>query len=760
MNDGVFLSSSSKLDELLLKNRRKSNDNYDDTIKLYSFNTFESLKDYVKLNELEKYKVNENEQDMSDAYVCKLRTKLSNEKMFSNRKKRRKGKPQKLVNDEDLNKLNVIWQPKVEESSIDFIITEDDSQETQPKTPLLSQCGNEYCNYGCICDTLLNTNTVRRDHCGKIECMFECKCSTQHKKHQKLKTGDYSSSDTQTTSGEFELRRSKRTRIIKNLDDWDKKLNESPIKSSSVKLQKLKKLQIKEEPEDTKQIVEKLDFLGASRNNPKHDSIILKLKNLKSIPLYIESYTDWSLRSSKVLKLIASIVKQLSDNDNYENWEQTELELEPNLIVRLYNTYKTDKFDTLFTFNDKNLKPIFVKIFKERINAAQTSLSRLNTKFNSKILIESKLNLQSKKIQFDTYIQKSQFQEPSVDTKVIQNDNQYKIISSPSAHPVSLPISQLTPCVSIKLTPPLTPVQPTILTPRNDLPYERVFKSLPRLISRKSNILKQKQEFTEISESTKKLKTPQDSHYDPLNDKQLILPLYREHGQKLVDKVCETMNFMLKGVTLYEEHLKLKAEKERQILTSTKPPITIIQNTKKITPILPKLPQRIKIQSSSQITKNNSDPNNQVKTIVKLVSINNTVSNKSQSFIQSNPKPTVQTKQNNKDYFEVFQTFAQHNIKTNSLSLKSPLQTPLTTPSVVKIVNTNSNTHASKIIVKIAPKPNEEVLKTKELEKTDKKNIDVDNVIASRKLKRKQDFTDLLKKFALSQVPVETTTSS
>ncbi|KAK7084445.1 hypothetical protein SK128_028541 [Halocaridina rubra] len=57
-----------------------------------------------------------------------------------------------------------------------------DDEENTPKPELPDECTNEFCKMGCICESLL---CCQRDpeHCGRIECMFECTCRDESWKH-------------------------------------------------------------------------------------------------------------------------------------------------------------------------------------------------------------------------------------------------------------------------------------------------------------------------------------------------------------------------------------------------------------------------------------------------------------------------------------------------------------------------------------------------------------------------------------------------
>ncbi|XP_042215218.1 uncharacterized protein LOC121861493 isoform X2 [Homarus americanus] len=61
---------------------------------------------------------------------------------------------------------------------------EEMTKESGPK----EDCNNEHCKLGCVCDSL----TCRRrimDHCGRMECMFECTCRDENWKHSVSGTG-------------------------------------------------------------------------------------------------------------------------------------------------------------------------------------------------------------------------------------------------------------------------------------------------------------------------------------------------------------------------------------------------------------------------------------------------------------------------------------------------------------------------------------------------------------------------------------------
>ena len=260
MGDGIFVTSN-ELESMILNENINYIDNIDG-IKIYSFSTFDSLKEYTEVNNLEEYSKptttttvkNLFKQDISrtSKYFTKLRSTLkkrktkeeeledqrynnkNTSKMIQNSattsEKTSKIKLEKMDN-EDVEAKNqtkrqsssssstysLIWQPKVNENISISYDYDDASVLTTEKKVKTNKCGKEHCNYGCICDTISNTTSITRDHCGRYECMFECICSSRSKQRNH-DSESYSNDDKSSTKGSSSYnnaaRRSKRQKYL------------------------------------------------------------------------------------------------------------------------------------------------------------------------------------------------------------------------------------------------------------------------------------------------------------------------------------------------------------------------------------------------------------------------------------------------------------------------------------------------------------------------------------------------------------------
>ncbi|XP_071542195.1 uncharacterized protein [Panulirus ornatus] len=72
---------------------------------------------------------------------------------------------------------------------VKYVPQESTAEDTMAKEVEVKQnCDNEHCRLGCVCDSL----TCRRrsmEHCGRVECMFECTCRDESWKHCVSGTG-------------------------------------------------------------------------------------------------------------------------------------------------------------------------------------------------------------------------------------------------------------------------------------------------------------------------------------------------------------------------------------------------------------------------------------------------------------------------------------------------------------------------------------------------------------------------------------------
>ena len=202
IGDGIFVTSNERLEEDMMLNENMNYIDNIDGIKIYSFSTFDSLKEYTEVNNLEKYsKCSQNNQlilkNHKNTYLSKLRGSLSKRKITSVGSGGRSTRS-------TTNQLD--FKIKLE-------LTDDEEIKIKK-----SNCGKEHCNYGCICDTISNTDTIARDHCGRYECMFECICNNNRnskKARKEIESNSESNDDKSLTrGGGGSARRSKRQKYL------------------------------------------------------------------------------------------------------------------------------------------------------------------------------------------------------------------------------------------------------------------------------------------------------------------------------------------------------------------------------------------------------------------------------------------------------------------------------------------------------------------------------------------------------------------
>ena len=176
MGDGIFVTNNESKN-LILSERINYIDNIDG-VNVYSFSTFDSLKEYTEINNMAIY-TNESIDKLFEQHeknvACK---KINNFVKLRDSLKKEKNLEQdldisiKIENlDEEYSKssYSLIWQPEIYDNvSYDY-----DNSNTASKFIKKSNCGKEHCNYGCICETISNPNTITRDHCGRYECIFK-----------------------------------------------------------------------------------------------------------------------------------------------------------------------------------------------------------------------------------------------------------------------------------------------------------------------------------------------------------------------------------------------------------------------------------------------------------------------------------------------------------------------------------------------------------------------------------------------------------
>lgn len=248
MDNGIFFTNNRN-------NIMNENLNYSDNIDgidTYSFQTFDSLKEYIKINNLVEYVNNDcNLNKSDDSSKCINLNKVGNNYFKSLRsslkssrsqydfkhlqsKSMQQIKPQvstssksylekkegqnKASSELEKNQINyidnssklfsVIWQPTLNHSNVDEKSNGSSgnnfSDNSSINTESNSVCGKEHCRFGCICEAILTTATVRRDHCGKYECMLECLCNGKMKLNEAdLDDNESSSTDGQSNSANY-----------------------------------------------------------------------------------------------------------------------------------------------------------------------------------------------------------------------------------------------------------------------------------------------------------------------------------------------------------------------------------------------------------------------------------------------------------------------------------------------------------------------------------------------------------------------------
>jgi hypothetical protein len=264
MGDGIFVTSDEKLENMILN----ENMNNIDGINIYSFSTFDSLKEYTEVNNLEKYsqKNANSKQDLKNnkTYLTKLRSSLSKRKIieqdiggvarnsrtriYSTNEMDLKIKLEKIEN--QIESPTLLTQTKLTDNiSYDYDDNDDDDDDDDDESVLInnsnkkmmmkkSNCGKEHCNYGCICDTISNTDTITRDHCGRYECMFECICNNRKKLRKEIEDSESCSNDDKSLRRSSYARRSKRQKYL-SLKAYEHFETDATNKATSAKRSRL-----------------------------------------------------------------------------------------------------------------------------------------------------------------------------------------------------------------------------------------------------------------------------------------------------------------------------------------------------------------------------------------------------------------------------------------------------------------------------------------------------------------------------------------
>lgn len=187
-------------------------------VSIFSFNDIETLRTYVKLNNILpyenktlKYKSKRKETN-NEFYDSNYLKKLDDNLMANDiQEDEQFDEEEDSFNDDS---KSMIWQPTIK-SDLDkhkqikkernISITSRSIYSSSPGSLSpdysLPECGKAHCKLGCICDAIStsindqsscspthfkskniflkndDTETMYRDHCGRFECMFECNCS-------------------------------------------------------------------------------------------------------------------------------------------------------------------------------------------------------------------------------------------------------------------------------------------------------------------------------------------------------------------------------------------------------------------------------------------------------------------------------------------------------------------------------------------------------------------------------------------------------
>ena len=171
-------------------------------LSIYSFSSLEGLNQFVKSNKLLKHDEVVNDEDntndlklqsqKSPFYKYNTRSKLAKKDQKKTKFKNDDEYLTKLddnfitnknssnKNSEESNRSSVIWKPTINKVS------------NSTKNLSLPECGQKYCQLGCICESILNTGSAsqadeaKKSHCGRIECMFECNCTRKLRSSTRL----------------------------------------------------------------------------------------------------------------------------------------------------------------------------------------------------------------------------------------------------------------------------------------------------------------------------------------------------------------------------------------------------------------------------------------------------------------------------------------------------------------------------------------------------------------------------------------------
>ena len=301
-------------------------------------------------------------------------------------------------------------------------------------------------------------------------------------------------------------------------------------------------------------IVLKIEMKTRNKENQSN-----KTKNILTIPLYVEVFAQASSsKSNDIFLKIAKVIRKFSLH-KVNDWEQTEFDYNE-LTVRLCTSSSSKSYLKLNDQQNSNkLNPIFVKILKLHKDEKLNYVNKIKYKneFNS-------VNSTTDK-EFENFLT---YSSATNNSKAVDETTVSTVDSS------------------------LSPSNVLAIQNMNRIDNNSSFKSLPRLLCRKRSLLKPKLQKTDSSAhngdekisdekiGVDKKTTEADDlktitptlckyrsteyssiYYDPFKDEKLILPLYEEFGRHNTDELSDVLNNIIKGVCMYDDHLKSKERK-------------------------------------------------------------------------------------------------------------------------------------------------------------------------------------------------------
>ncbi len=416
---------------------------------------------------------------------------------------------------------------------------------------------------------------------------------------------------------------------IKSDEQFDQPSNKSNVKADvhrtrSEFYKRLKKsLRLAKKSKMRKYLLDQQQHLGPEKNHFKENTVI-DIENFNgryriTVPLYIEVYidkSDWQSKSKNILKTISVLLSKLNMEKETEDWQQVEFDYE-SLTVRLYAWAVLEKYlhgyensSRILCATDYTNKPIGVKVLQLKKEDKAKYLSNLKRSLNYTLLCPKYDGLEflneSKVHVFTTGDNSSSTGD--------KHQTNYQETTTATTASKQLPRLLCRRSYQAKSKASDWGTTSLTKTTTNEVAIDMANAKIEQHISIK-----------EISMKLKCLHPTTNHHYNPFQDEKLILPLYNGHGIAQVDEICETVHNMIRGICLYDDHLKAQERRKKednvkrlnflnftqnitqaaqqqqpqQTQNSKQQISTQLTPTKRITPILPKLPPCIKILPST-----------------------------------------------------------------------------------------------------------------------------------------------------------------